>query len=479
MASSVGSRFVGVVGTLVLTHFLAPEVVGEVAVAFALVMTARRLSTVGFGQYVVATPEMGREGVFQVTVLNAVFMVASLGAVLLLADPVAPLFDAPGMVAYVPGLVLAGLIERVGFMPERILARDLRFKAIGLARGSSEVAYAVTSVGLAALAGWGGEAIVAGNIVRAAVNAVWFCAIVDRREWLSPAPIDRERIRDVFRFGAPLWVSVNAQFAARTWDNLLFAAYFGPSRMGQYNLAYNLASIPSMTIGENIGDVLLPSFSRMDDKGKRRALVRATGLMALLIFPLAVGFGAIADTLVDALFNEEWQRVAPYLMILSVLSIVRPISWVINSYLQSRRLTRLLMWLGLQKLIVLMGCIAGLGLLGDLWACVGVGVAFGLHTIASMMMVTHFDEVPFWRMTAPMLGPLLACIPLYGAVLGVRALGGDAWPPVAGIFIEVAAGALAYVPAALLLARTTSRDFLGLFKKSFLRRGRDSSPPAP
>src|SRR5262245_8218533 len=51
--SSVGGRAVGVVGTLVLTRFLAPEVVGEVSAAAILCMTANWISIWGFGQYTV------------------------------------------------------------------------------------------------------------------------------------------------------------------------------------------------------------------------------------------------------------------------------------------------------------------------------------------------------------------------------------------------------------------------------------------
>ena len=50
--TSVGSRGVSLVGTFILTHFLNPDVVGEVNVAFVAVLTASFLSHIGFGHYV-------------------------------------------------------------------------------------------------------------------------------------------------------------------------------------------------------------------------------------------------------------------------------------------------------------------------------------------------------------------------------------------------------------------------------------------
>ena len=74
--------------------------------------------------------------------------------------------------------------------------------------------------------------------------------------------------------------------------------------MGAYNLAYNVADVPAVQVGEQIGDVLLPSFAKLEPAARKAALVRSTGLLALVTFPLAVGLGAIAQPLVDALLRS-------------------------------------------------------------------------------------------------------------------------------------------------------------------------------
>jgi PST family polysaccharide transporter len=81
-----------------------------------------------------------------------------------------------------------------------------------------------------------------------------------------------------------------------------------------YNLAYNLADVPAIQVGEQIGDVLLPSFARMDPAHRPDALVRSMTLLALVVFPLAVGLGAVAPTLVATIFNARWRPIAPMLV---------------------------------------------------------------------------------------------------------------------------------------------------------------------
>jgi PST family polysaccharide transporter len=308
------------------------------------------------------------------------------------------------------------------------------------------------------------------------VRSVLIWGAAPRRAWLVPHRLERGVVRDVFHFGTPLWIGSSASFFATKWDNLLFSALFGPTQLGLYNLGYNLADIPTSHVGEHIGDVLLPSFTRMDLPGQRRALVRSTALLALVVFPLAVGLGAIADSLVHALFNRQWQGVGMYITILSALSVTRPIGWIIFAVLQARHRTRAAMVLEVGKLAALLGFIAALSPLGPLWAAGGVGLGFGLHALASMALMQATEEIPMRRMLGAMLGPLVACGPMVAAVLALRHAGLGHLHPAAELVLEIAAGALVYLAACFAVARGPTRDFLGLLRRSFTR---GSAPELP
>jgi lipopolysaccharide exporter len=476
--TSVAARLLGVVGTLVLTHLLVPEVVGEVSVATVLMLSANQFSSLGFGQYVVANPKLPPGGVFQVATLHLGFGLAAVILMVLLAEPMAPVLGAPGMAQYVPGLALSILLNRLSIIPERVLVREMNFAMVGVARTAGEITYVVTAVGLAYL-GWGGESIVVGNVTRSLVRTVLILSATPARSWLVPSRLERKLCRDVFSFGGPLWVGSSASFFAGKWDNLLISSLFGPTQLGLYNQGYNLADIPTSHVGEHIGDVLLPSFTRMEDAAQRRALVRAAGLLALIVFPLAVGLGAVSDTLVDALLSDEWQGVAPYLTILSALSVARPIGWIVFSYLQARHRTRAVAVLEVGKLASILGFIALLSPLGPLWSAAGVGAGYALHAMVSMWLISRTDGVPMRQMLTVMFGPLLACVPMVGAVLAVRhGIGLGHRMAALGLTLEVVAGAVVYAGSSLILARRVTRDFIELLRHSFQRR-RAAPPPPP
>jgi len=243
-----------------------------------------------------------------------------------------------------------------------------------------------------------------------------------------------------------------------------------------YNLAYNLADVPAIQVGEQIGDVLVPSFARLAPERRPAALLRSLTLLGLVVFPLAVGLGAVAETLIDAVLDPRWHAVAPMLMVLSALSIARPIGWTVTSYLQARQLPRPIMWLEAFKLVVLLGAIFTLGRLSALSACVAVGLGFGAHTLAAFWVVRRVDGLPFGALLRSVAGPLFACGPMVAAVfLARRGLALGSAPRLLELAVEVLAGAVAYVIAALTFSRGASRELVARAAEVLRRRPRSEA----
>jgi lipopolysaccharide exporter len=461
ISSGIGSRAVGLLGTLIITRFVAPSEYGEVMVAAVLGMTANQLSTIGWGQYLVSRPDAPRSTAFHVTAFHVCLGVFALGVLLLSGARLGPLLDAPGMARYLPGLALSVLLDRIAFVPERILVRNLRFGRLGATRTAGDLTHSAVSIASAVL-GLGALSIVLGNVGRSLVRLCVYVASVDRRDWLSPCPINREETRALLAFGVPMSLGALCEFATRRWDNLLVSRFFGPGPTGMYNLAYNLADVPAIQVGEQIGDVLLPSFARMEPERRAEAFVRSLGLLGLVVFPLAVGLGVVAPTLVATIFDARWRALGPMLVLLSALSVARPVGWTVSSYLQASHLPRRILWLEAFKLGLLLLCIFTIGRRSPLWTCLAVGVAFGGHALASLWVVRQVHGV-LLRRSLGSLGPALGCcLIMSGAVLLARSLltQTEALRPALQLAIEVAVGALAYLAAVLVLARRVSQELL-------------------
>lgn len=473
VVSSMGGRAVGVLGTLLMTRFLAPDVIGEVADATIVCMTANWITIWGFGQYTMvkghgaATAEVRWHATVAYVGLGAL----SLGAVALLGGRLMPALDAPLAAAFVPGMALALFLRRLSAMPERILTQQMQFRASGLALALGELVYTVSALALA-IAGQGGMAIVYANILQALAMLAILVRAAGLRSWTTRTPLSAARFRDMLRFGLPLGVQGIAHQASRYWDKLAISHVFGTGAVGTYNMAYNLADIPAVQVGEQIALVLMPSMVALPHARRPAALERASALLSLIIFPLAVGLGLVAYPLIALLLPANaWQDVAPLLTVLTCLSVFRPITWVLSAYLEAESKTNRLMLLELAKVVILLAGIAALHRFGLRSAAAAVGIAFGLTAIAGCAVVVREGVSP-GRLLIGFLQPLMACVVMaagvYAAYLGLVTLG--VTHPAALLAGEIVVGGACYVGAALVIARDTARDLLDLLRRA-LRRG--------
>jgi PST family polysaccharide transporter len=237
-------------------------------------------------------------------------------------------------------------------------------------------------------------------------------------------------------------------------------------------MAYNLADIPAIQVGEQIALVLMPSMASLPPERRPRALERSTALLSLIIFPLAVGLGLVAYPLVALLLpSNAWQEVAPLLTVLACLSIFRPVTWVMSAYLEAECKTNRLMVLEVAKVILLLGGIWLLQPYGLRAAAGAVGIAFGLTAIAGIAIVAREGASPY-RLFLGFFQPLVACIVMGAAVyatwLALSAAG--ITHPAIVLTAEIVVGAIAYIAAALAVCRETAVDLLGLLRASLRRR---------
>lgn len=463
----IGSRIIGATSTIVIAHFIAPEVMGEVINAWVVAMMGSTITRFGLDQYIIVKHDDGDDVAFHATFYTVLLGIFGLGLVLLIGDALGPLLKTPTMGQYLPGCVLAVAIRRIAALPDRILARDLRFRAVAISQALGEVSYVATSLVLAGIYHLGGDAIVIGNIVQSLVILTVVVLATQWRQWLLPCRITWQRTRDMIRFGLPLNFETALHVASRNVDNLVFSSRFGAAPVALYNMAYNLADIPATQVGEHISSVLLPSMSKIKPEHRPDVLVRSTALLAILIFPMAVGLGVVADPLIRVLLDDQWYGVAPFLTVLAVLSVFRPVSWVAASYLKVAQRTGLMFWMEALKVVLLLAGIAVFPT--PVWACVSVGIAFGAHSLAMLIAVGRYDKISLSRFLPGFVGPLLACAAMAAAVLAARhgLLYLGLKSPLAGLIIEIAVGAAAYVPSAFIFAPRTARDLLQLLRKAY------------
>ena len=482
LSTSLGSRVIGLVGTLLLARYLAPAEYGDVTAASFVALTAFSITSLGVGTYLLSNRELDRGEVFHATCWFIATGAAALAAVWAVSGPLGAWLDAPDLVRYMPMFVAGALLDRLVFVPERMLIRTLRFRWISLSRAAGELVFTGLSLTLAML-GAGAMAIAWANLARAALRFALIVPAVDWRDWIEPHRLRGPALRRIIRYGSGVSLGSIATSLMRRWDNLLISRYFGNAVMGAYNYAYSIADTPAVAIGEPMSDVVAAAFPHAEGAGRQAALVRACTMVSLVMFPLAFGLGAVADTVVEAFFTRRWAGIAPMLMYLSILSAPRPLAQIVQSYLYAAQRVRIIVWLEWLSFGALMAAIAAFGsvLTGTAWfaggaddgaivaTCGAVGAVFTLRTLALLWAVKRLDGVPLRRFLVPLLRPLVACAAMVAAILAARPAMGELSPRIR-LVLEIALGAAVYLAGARLIFRDAAAEFIALVRSSIARR---------
>lgn len=468
LSTSLSTRIVGLVGTLLLARFLAPAEYGEVSAAAILALTANSITTLGMGTYLVSTRDVSRADVYHASVLFLAVGVVALAAISILSEPLGAWSEVEHVGRYMPILVIGTAIDRLTYVPSRMLVRKLRFRRISVANALSELTFTAVSLIVAALGG-GGMAIAWGNLARSVVRFVGIVPGVDRREWLEPHPLQLATFRRIVDYGATAALASIPAFAMRRWDNLLVSRYFGVGTMGAYNYAYNLADTPAVAIGEPMSDVVAASLPHVDGPERSRELVRSFTMLALIMLPLGLGLAATASTVVATFFDAKWASVGTMLMILAALTATRPLAHVVHAYLFACQRQRAVLALEVASLVAIMAAIPTIGRAGILWTCGAVAAVFTVRTLASVYTVHRLDGTPISRFLVPLVRPVAACAVMVAAIAAVRPALRSLSPGVQ-LAIEVGVGVVAYAGGALLLFRTAAVELIAMVRAAVKKK---------
>ncbi|TMQ20172.1 MAG: hypothetical protein E6J91_04535 [Deltaproteobacteria bacterium] len=471
MALGVSTRVLTLVGQLILLRYMTPDDYGAATTASIVVLTANAFTSFSFGQYLIAK-RSGPEIAMQAALAHLALGIAAVPVVYALRGPVGRWLDTPAMGQYLLGYAVAFLvIDRIRYVPERLIMRALRFRVLATINGAGEIAY--MAVALATARTWGAYAVMFGAVAKSLVTSVLFLRAGPRAEWLVRVRLRAADLRDLVGYGLPIMVAIITDTATRKWENLVVSKLFGPGVMGIYNCAYNLAETPIVNVAEHIGEVLMPSFSRMEAGQRERSAVRAAVLMGLVVSPLGVGLGAVAPTVAAAFFNAQWgPTLGPMLAILSVMTVFRPMHWSAVSYAQAMQRTRIVMWSSFLRAIVVLSLVAAGGIAaGPRGACIGAGIGYALHSGFIIVGAGRATGLPVAAYLLGVARSLLPCVPMFVAVVVLqRGLAAAGAPLVASLAVQIAAGAAVYIASAFVLVRPSVDDLLRLAREAIRKR---------
>ncbi len=345
------SMVVQMVVSIVVARQLAPDDFGIMAIMTFFTSVALAIVDSGFSQTLIRKPHPTDTEYRTVLGFNVVVSLVLYVVFLAVSSPLAALYDAPVIRDIAPVLFLVLPINSLCVVQTVMFTREFRFALLSKIVFFSSLLSGIVAV-VMAVAGCGIWSLVAQRLLMMGLKAAAFWWI---RRWRTSAPFSLASLRAMAPFSLRLLAT---DLIASIYNNvaqLFIGKMHSTSALGYYAQAQKLKDLPVTSIVQAVQGVTYPALAEVDgDEWKfSEAYMRIVRLLSFVIFPVMLGFVAIAPDMFMLLLGYKWMPTVPYFEILALSGMAYPLAMVSYNILKVRSDGRVIVRLELLKRIIM------------------------------------------------------------------------------------------------------------------------------
>jgi len=325
-AGGVRWSLIATVGTLagrmafvvVLTRLLGPANWGIVAEATVYITVAWIFLSFGLPVTIIQRRHLAREDIGTALTLTIVSGLVLGIATVAGAPLIASFFQTPELAGVLRVLSISLFLKALAVVPAAMLAREMRFKPLGMAEIVSTVASGAIAI-LAAVNGANYWALVIQMLV---LDAIYLAMTLAAARIPAPAwsPVAAQKL---WSFSSRMMGSDIINYISDNGEKILIARVLGATPLALYNLAGRVLVVPIETLGKTADRVILPMFSRLQDDRERvaRLFLQATASVAVFVSPVMTLVILCAPDGIPMVFGDAWQPAVLPLQLLAAHAI--------------------------------------------------------------------------------------------------------------------------------------------------------------
>jgi O-antigen/teichoic acid export membrane protein len=458
VTARTADRLLALASTMILARLLVPADFGLIAMATSIVAILELFGECGFDVALIQNPRATAQHYNTVWTFNVLIGAILAVALLAVAGPASRFYSEPRLESIILILAVGSLIqgfENVGvvaFRKELNFRRDFQFLF-----GKRLISFLVT-IPLAFVFRnyW---ALVAGMVAARALGVLLSYILQKFRPKFSLGGRT-----EIFHFTKWLMLGNVLAFVNTRAVDIMLGKISGPRELGIFNLAYEIASIPSSALIAPINRAIYPGYAKKADDlvVLRQSYLEVMSFVAALAMPAGVGLGAVATLLVPVVLGPKWLAATPVLIVLSLYGILLALKSNNHYVYLAVGKPRIATYLAAAQTLFLIPLIAlgsaRAGALGAALAYVGGQFFFSpisMSVIRRVLGLNFVDWVRiFWR-------PLVSCTLMWICVRFLASLvdpvARDAGTLILPLIGCIAAGALVYTATSLALWLANSK----------------------
>ncbi|PZD74135.1 Teichuronic acid biosynthesis protein TuaB [Acaryochloris thomasi RCC1774] len=402
----------------VLARLLEPADFGLVALANVFLAFMQIFLEQGFAQALIQREDLEPEHLDTAFWTNIAIGIALGLLSLLTADWIAAGFDEPRLTPILRCFSLIFLINALRGTQQAVLERQFAFKAIAMRSLLGIMIGGITGIGMA-LSGLGVWSLVGQQFMNELVGTL---VIWKASDWRPRFRFSLRHFRQLFRFGSHVLGLNFLNFFNTKINDFLIGYFLGSVALGYYAISYRILQVMTQLLVRTTSGVSLPTFSRLkhDLNRFRNAFYTVTRLTSAIAFPFFLGTSVLAPELVTVLFGEKWLPAVPVIQLLSILGLVRSISFFKSSVFMALGEPA---WAMKLKFLSVTLNLVGFAI-AFRWGIIGVTFANMMRGLivfpVGQWVLSRMVKIPFFTYSRQFSAALVSSLVMMGLLLSVK-----------------------------------------------------------
>ena len=319
----VSAEFVSTVVAIILARILMPEdysVVSIVAIFFAF---CNVFISGGLNTALIQKKDADIVDYSTILITNLFFASVLYVAMFFTAPLIARLYKKELLVPVIRVMALTFFINGIKAVVSAKVTSELKFRKFFLATFIGTAVSAVVGI-VMAVKGFGAWALVAQQMTNAFIDTLLL--------WISSKyrfvfKFSKRKFKSLFGYGGKLMLSSITDTVYNQVKPLIVGIRFSAVDLAYYNKGENYPKLISQITSDTLSSSLFPVMSKIQDD-KERVLSMTRRFMQIssyLIFPMMLGFLAVAEKFTVILLTEKWLPIVPFLIIFCISHMFKPI----------------------------------------------------------------------------------------------------------------------------------------------------------
>lgn len=319
-------QIVTLIVSVVLARLLAPEYYGIIAIVTVFIALGDALAIGGLGNALVQKQDADDKDFNSVCWLSMGVSIVIYTILFFIAPLVARFYQNNLLIVVIRVMGLKVIFSAFNSVQQAYIQKNMTFRKGFLSAVSGSLAAALVGVTMAAC-GFGIWALVAQYMVNAVVQTVVLFLMIP---WRPKFEVAWNRLKSLWNYGSKVLGSTLVYTARDNIRTLIVGKQFSSQDLAFYNQGQKYPSIVVADVVEALGKVLFPALSsKQSDKKQVKDLMRLSiRISGYIMTPLMLGLLAVGDTFVYAVLTEKWAPCIPFLQIMCLAYILRPLSAV-------------------------------------------------------------------------------------------------------------------------------------------------------